>query len=138
MLNRSTMPYAMVLALAAMVGCNQPRPPYEPHAVQYASRQIHVDGSRLQSDTNIDQPPVVTRDQFGILHVMVPIRSVIDRNFTLQYQARFFNRDHGIVNEISWTDKPITPNTPDQIEVNSSGPAEDWELNLRLPPGFDR
>ena len=138
MLNRSTMPYAMMLALAAVVGCNQPRPPYEPHAVQYASKQIHVDGSRLQADTNIDQPPVVTRDQFGILHVMVPIRSVIDRNFTLQYQARFFNRDHGIVNEISWTDKPMTPNTPDQIEVNSTGPAEDWELNLRLPPGFDR
>jgi hypothetical protein len=138
MLNRTMMPYALMVSLVAMVGCNQPRPPYEPRAVQYRSTQIHVDGSRLQQDTNIDQTPVATRDQFGILHVMVPIRSVIDRNFTLQYQARFFDREHHVVNEISWTDKPMTPNTPDQIEFNSTGPAEDWELNLRLPPGFGR
>jgi hypothetical protein len=67
----------------------------------------------------------------------VPIRSVIDRQLHVQYRVRFFDRNHHLTSEISWTDKTLTANTPDQIEANSTGPeAEDFEVHFRYPPGF--
>ena len=123
-------------ALAMIAGCTQPRPPIEPNAVQYGDyKQIYVDSYSLKQKTNIDEPPRVRRDQYGLLHVSVPIRSVIDPAFTLQYRVTFFDRDRQIVHVQDWTDKPLTPNTPDIIQANSAVPADDFRMDLRLPSG---
>ena len=118
--------------LLVIVGCNQPRPPFEPNAVQYGDyKQVYVDGYRLKEDTNIDEPPRVTKDQFGLLHVTVPIRSVIDRAFSIEYRITFFDANRQVVNVQSWADKALTPNTPDQIMANSPVPADDFRLDIR-------
>ena len=127
-----------IAGVLTVAGCNQPRGPIEPNAIQYGNfKQIYVDSYRLKQATNVDQPPSMTRDQYGLLHVTVPIRSVIDRPFTLQYRTTFFDRDRHVVNQQSWTDLPMNPNTPERIEANSSAPADDFEMDLRVPPGFD-
>ncbi|HWE01734.1 MAG TPA: hypothetical protein VG326_04930 [Tepidisphaeraceae bacterium] len=128
----------VAIGLAGLSGCNQPRPPFEPNAVQYGDyKQIYVDGYRLKEDTNIDEPPRVVKDQFGLLHITVPIRSVIDRAFSVQYRVTFFDANRHIVNIQSWADKALTPNTPDQIMATSPVPADDFRLDLRLATDLD-
>ena len=122
--------------LLAGAGCNQMRPPIEPHADPYGGKQIYVDSHALQQDTAVGTP-IRSRDPAGLLHVVVPVRSVIDKQLHVQYRARFFDRDRHLVSEIGWTDKTLTANTPDTIEANSASPgAEDFELHLRYPPGY--
>jgi hypothetical protein len=131
---------AFVIALPALLftGCNQPRPPFEPNAVQYGNyKQIYVDGYRLKEDTNIDEPPRAVKDQFGLLHITVPIRSVIDRAFSLQYRVTFFDANRNVVNIQSWSTKALTPNTPDQIMANSPVPADEFRVDLRLTTELD-
>ncbi|HZL35718.1 MAG TPA: DUF1425 domain-containing protein [Tepidisphaeraceae bacterium] len=129
--------FSMIFAALMVVGCNQPRGPIEPNAVAFGnSRQIYADSYKLKEQTNIDEPPRMTKDQFGLLHIMVPVRSTIDRPFTLQYRVTFFDRDHQVASQQNWSDLAMNPNTPERIETASSGPAEDFEVDLRLPPGF--
>lgn len=128
--------FAMLLLVAA--GCNQPRGPIEPNAVAYpAAKQVYADSYKLKQQTNIDQPPRMWQDANGLLHVEVPIRSTIDRPFTLQYRMTFFDRGHHVTSQQSWADLPMNPNTPERIEATSATPSEDFEADLRLPPGFD-
>jgi hypothetical protein len=112
------------------------RPPIEPQGDPYGGKQIYVDTGGLRSDTGVGTP-IRSRDQAGLLHIVVPIRSIIDKQLYVQYRVRFFGRDHQLLSEIGWTDKTLTANTPDQIEANSASPAaEDFEVHFRYPPGY--
>ena len=138
MLNRislSVLTIAGFFLLAA--GCNNVvRPPIEPHADPYAARQIHLDSYELQRDMVVGDP-TRSRDDAGILHIAIPIRSVIDRQLYVQYKVLFFDRNHNEVNRIGWTDKTLTANTPDQITANStSASADDFQVSFRYPPGY--
>lgn len=118
-----------------IAGCNQPRPPISANAMPYGNyQQVYVDSIRLKENTNIDEPPKMARDEFGLLRVTVPIRSVIDRPFEIQYRVTFFDADHNPVSTQEWMDMPLTPNVPDQIHAVSPVPAADFRLDLRYPP----
>ena len=82
-------------------GCNnnQLRPPIEPQSDPYGGKQLYVDSRQLQLDTAVGTP-LRSRDPGGILHVVVPIRSVIDRQLHVQYRVRFFDRTRHVVSEI--------------------------------------
>jgi uncharacterized protein DUF1425 len=125
------------LGLLVAAGCNnQLRPPVEPHADPYGGRQVYVDSYQLQRDIAVGTP-IRSRDQAGLLHVVVPVRSVIDKQLHVQYRARFYDRNHTQINEIGWTDKTLTANTPDQVDANSTSPAaEDFQVDFRYPPGY--
>jgi uncharacterized protein YcfL len=119
-----------------LAGCNQLRPPIEPQSDPYLGKQIYLDSYQLRSDTAVGTP-VRSRDPYGIMHIMVPVRSIIDKQLHVQYRVYFLDRNQNIVSEIGWTDKTLTANTPDQIEFNSSNAAaEDFQLHLRYPPGY--
>ncbi len=125
--------------LLAAAGCgNQPRPPIEPNAIPYGNyKQIYVDSYAIKQDTNIDEPPRMTRDSFGLLHVTVPIRSTINPPMMIQYRVTFFDLHRNVVNIQTWSDKALTPNTPDQIMAVSPVPADDFRMDLRLARDFD-
>jgi len=125
-----------LLILLALAGCNQLRPPVEPQSDPYLGKQIYLDSYQLKSDTAFGTP-TRSRDPFGIMHVVVPVRSIIDKTLYVQYRVYFIDRNQNKVGEIGWTDKTLTANIPDQIEFNSSNAAaEDFQLHLRYPPGY--
>ena len=137
MLKTTLLSLALALAAIASTGCVGPRAPIEPNAVPYGNaKQVYADSYRLKQVTNIDEPPRMSKDQFGFLHIVVPIRSVIDPMFNIQYRVTFFDANRNVVNIQEWSDKPLTPNTPDQIIANSPVPAEDFRVDLRLAPGY--
>jgi len=124
------------LPFLALAGCNQMRPPIEPQNDPYLGKQIYLDSYQLRADTAVGTP-VRSRDQYGIMHIMVPVRSIIDKQLHVQYRVYFLDRNQNKVGEIGWTDKTLTANTPDQIEFNSSNAAaDDFQLHLRYPPGY--
>lgn len=138
MLNRislSALTIAGLFLLAA--GCNNVvRPPIEPHADPFEGRQIHFNSYELQRDVVVGNP-TRSRDDAGLMHITVPVRSVIDRQLYVQYRVFFFDRNHQEVNKIDWTDKTLTANTPDQITANStSSAAVDFQVDFQYPPGY--
>jgi len=138
MLNRISYTVVTLSGLFLLAaGCNNVvRPPIEPHADPYAARQIHFNSYELQRDVVVGDP-TTSRDDAGILHIIVPVRSIIDRQLYVQYRVTFFDRNHNIVNQIGWTDKTLTANTPDQIDANStSAAAVDFHVDFQYPPGY--
>ena len=126
---------AGMMALS-VAGCNHVRPPIEPRNDPYATGQVFCDSEQLKSDIAV-KPVVLTRDEAGLLHVLVPLRSVIDRQLHVQYRFTFFGAGRQMLNQTGWFDKTLTPNTPDQVTFNStSGEASDFQMDLRYPPGY--
>src|SRR5207245_7706098 len=102
---------AGVLTLA---GCNQLRPPVEPRNDPYAGGQVFVDTEELRRDIAV-KPAMLTRDPAGLLHVTVPLRSVVDKQLHVQYRSTFFGRNHEVLDQSGWFDKTLAANTPDQV-----------------------
>jgi hypothetical protein len=138
MLTRKTMLTAFTgIAAFVAIGCNnQPRASIQPHGDSFAEPQINVDSYELQRDVAVGQP-IRSRDAAGLLHIVVPVRSIIDRQLHVQYRVQFIDRNHSLVNEIGWTDKTLAANTPDQVDANSTSPAaDDFRVHFRYPPGY--
>src|SRR5579884_40207 len=100
----------LVIGLIALAGCNheiqQPIQPREDVAAAQGPAQIFLDGTRIRNDIAVSQP-IVTRDQAGLLHVTVPIRSVINRNLYVEWRAIFYNRDRQEIDRTPWQDRPL-------------------------------
>ncbi len=102
----------------------------------YAADQVHFDSDELRKDTAISAP-IVARDEFGLLHVTLPVRSAINRQLHVQYRVTFFDLNHMVLDQYSWTDKTLTANTPDHIQFNSVDKrADDFQVDFRYPPGY--
>src|SRR5437764_15219927 len=99
------------LALLALVGCNPAPvpPPIEPQSDPYQGKQIYLDSAQLRSDTAFGTP-IRSRDSYGIMHVIVPLRSIVDKQLQVQYRVYFLDRNQNKVSEIGWTDKTLTAN----------------------------
>jgi uncharacterized protein YcfL len=125
----------LLLSVLALAGCGV-NPPIQGREDPYAPAQVHFDSDPLRRATAIGQP-VVTRDQFGLLHVMLPIRSAVDAQLQVQYRVTFFDQNRTQLDQQSWIDKTLTANTPDQISVNSVDKrAADFQIDFRYPPGY--
>ena len=125
----------LLLSLITLAGCGV-NAPIEGRADPYAPAQVHFDSDEIRRDTAIGQP-IVTRDEFGLLHVTLPIRSAVNLQLHVQYRVSFFDRSHGLLDQQSWSDKTLTANTPDQIDVNSVDKrAADFQVDFRYPPGY--
>lgn len=132
-------PKALLLALPvaiALAGCNNVREPIQPRQDAYRTEypeQIFLDSTNLRSDTAAETPNVI-RDQAGLLHVTVPIRSVINRQLYVEYRAIFFDRDHLEIDRTPWHDKTLPANLPERVTVVSSNPrAEYFQVHFRYP-----
>ena len=130
------MRFLLLISVLALTSCTGVNPPIQGREDPYVPAQVHFDSDQLRTDTAIGQP-VVTRDQFGLLHVMLPIRSAVDHQLPAQYRVTFFDQNRITLDQQSWIDKTLTANTPDQITVNSVDKrAADFEIDLRYPPGY--
>ncbi len=127
----------IVVALITLwaAGCGV-RPPIEGRDDPYAAAQVHFDSDALRRDTAI-QRPVVARDEFGLLHVTLPIRSAVNKQLYVQYRVAFLDLNHMVLDQYSWADKTLSANTPDRIQVNSVDKrADDFQIDFRYPPGY--
>jgi hypothetical protein len=125
----------LLLSVLALAGCGV-NAPIEGRADPYAPAQVHFDSDELRRDTAIGQP-ILRRDEFGLLHVTLPIRSAVDLQLHVQYRVSFFDSNRGMLDQQSWIDKTLTANTPDQIDVNSVDKrAADFQIDFRYPPGY--
>lgn len=129
------MRFLLLLSVMALGGCGV-NAPIEGRADPFAPAQVHFDSDEIRRDTAIGQP-VITRDEFGLLHVTLPIRSAVSLQLHVQYRVSFFDRNHGLLDQQSWIDKTLTANTPDQVDVNSVDKrAADFQIDFRYPPGY--
>lgn len=120
-----------LLVTIPLFGCDYVRPPIEGRQDPYVPAQVHFDSDTLRKDTAIGTP-ILARDASGILHVTVPIRSAINKTLYVDYRVTFFDRSRQVVSRLGPFTKTLDPNTPDQIEVNStSARAEDFQIDFR-------
>ena len=135
-MNRKTALLLIAPVALAVLGCNQVRQPIEPRQDVYRTgdpREVFFDSTELRGDTAADTPQVF-RDQAGLLHVTVPIRSVINKQLYVEYRAIFFDRDHQEIDRSPWADKTLPANVPETISIVSTNPrAEFFQIHMRYP-----
>jgi hypothetical protein len=125
----------LLMSVLTLAGCGV-NAPIGGRADPYAPSQVHFDSEEIRQDTAIGGP-ILARDQFGLLHVTLPIRSAVDLQLHVQYRVSFFDANRGLLDQQSWIDKTLTANTPDQIDVNSVDKrAADFQIDFRYPPGY--
>ena len=118
-------------AVLALTGCTGVHPPKLPRSDPYASQQIHVDSEQLRKDTAVGAP-IVTRDEAGLLHVTLPVRSAISKTLYVDCYVTFFDHGGVPISKIGPITKTLQANTPDSIKFNSMSPAaEDFQVDLR-------
>jgi hypothetical protein len=118
-------------AVLALSGCTGVNPPKLPRSDPYAPQQIHVDSEGLRRDTAVGAP-IVTRDEAGLLHVTLPIRSAINKTLYVDCYVTFFDRSGVPISKIGPITKTLQANTPDTISFNSMRPgADDFQVDLR-------
>ena len=118
--------------LVFLIGCSSVKPPIEGRHDPYPAGQIHFSSAYLKDSTAVGTP-VASRDETGgILYVTVPIRSTINEDLYVDYRVTFFDRNNQPILQTGWFTKKLTPNVPDSITVNSTGPrAADFEVDFR-------
>ena len=128
----------LIIPLVVTVGgcTNVVRDPIPARQDVYRSgdpQQIFLDSTDLRNDTAVDTPTVF-RDQNGLLHVTVPIRSVINRQLYVEYRAIFLDRNHQEIDRSPWHDKTLPANLPESISVVGTNPQADFfQIHLRYP-----
>jgi hypothetical protein len=129
--------FAIVLPVAfAVAGCTTSSvpEPIQPRQDIYHPddrAQIYFDSAELHDQTAAGTPTVV-RDANGLLHVTVPIRSVVNNKLYVDYRVLFFDRDHREIDRSPWHDKFLTPNLPDSVSINSTSPlADSFQVQFR-------
>jgi hypothetical protein len=135
-MNRSMLVLAAGL-LAGAVGCNNSvSDPIQGRQDMYRAgdpTQVFLDSTDLRNDTAFDTP-AVTRDANGLLHVSVPIRSVINKQLYVEYRVIFFDREHQEIDRSPWRDKTLAADLPDRVSITSTNPrAESFQLHFRYP-----
>lgn len=117
--------------LCVLTGCDYVRPPIEGREDPYLPAQIHFNSNTLRRDTAVGTP-IVRRDASGLLHVTVPVRSAINKTLYVDYRVTFLDRNRQVVERLGPFTRTFEPNTPDQIQVNSTTPrAEDFQIDFR-------
>ena len=127
----------VVPAALAVAGCNNVvRDPIQPRQDTYRTgnpAQVFFDSTDLRNDTAADTPSVF-RDPNGLLHVTVPVRSVINKQLYVEYRVIFFDRDHQEIDRSPWRDKTLPANVPETVTATSTTPkAESFQVHMRYP-----
>jgi len=126
------------LLLTSLVACQAPNPNTPPPAVRadpvpkraYAQQvaiegvtQYLVSGDPIVTPSTEDQP----------MRVIVPVRSITDRELNLQYQFIFYDaQGRELHSNQGWVFQHIEPRVERQIEtVSLESAAKDWRLIIR-------
>ena len=118
-------------ALLPTAGCRDTRGPIEPREDLHPWPQIMLSDRDLASKLAVRQP-VVERDQAGLLYVTLPVRSRTRHEFTIEYRATYYDRNHVPIFQSTWFPKTMTPFTQDTVQTNSlSDRAVDFQIDIR-------
>ena len=118
--------------LLASSGCSTPvKPPIVARAEPYQRDQIHLESEDLRVHTVVE-PPILSRDDAGLLYVTVGMRATTDQKIYIDYRATFFDRRGQVINQTGWLHKTLPANIPDQFVVNSTSPlASYFQIDVR-------
>ena len=122
---------ALAMGVMALGCADTVKPPILARQDPYQREQVHIDSLDLRRHTAVEAPQLA-RDDAGLLYVTLPIRATTDLKLYVDYRVTFFDRAGQPINQTGWFHKTLTPNTPDQITVNStSSRAADFQMDLR-------
>jgi hypothetical protein len=122
-------PFAILLVSVSLLGCV--KAPIEGRADPYVPAQIHFADENVRTHTAVGQPKLA-RDDAGLLHVNIPIRSASNLKIYIDYRATFFDSNGTAINQTGWQSKVLEPNTPDFIQLNSTSPrAADFQVDVK-------
>jgi len=76
----------------------------------------------------------VDRDQFGLLTVVIPIRSAVSRSLYLEYQYEFYDEgDRRVEGPVGWLPIVLEAGSPGTIQFTSTNPqAADYRVTIRF------
>jgi hypothetical protein len=122
----------LILTLATLTGCSGVKKPFEGRHDPYPAGQVHFASQYLQDVTAVGRPVATRDDTGGILYITVPIRSTTNEPISIDYRVTFLDRNGQMISQSGWFTRPLTPNIPDTITVNSNGPrAADFQIDFR-------
>ncbi|MGD1278390.1 MAG: hypothetical protein ABR964_14350 [Tepidisphaeraceae bacterium] len=120
----------LVLAMGAglLSGCVQDNSPAYGRAEKYQRTHLQFGDATLEGNTRVE-PVTANRDQFGLLHVQINIRSTTN---TQQYVDCFitFLRSGQVVEKLGPKTVTLKSNAFDTITFNSTQPADDYFVDL--------
>ncbi len=125
-----------LLGLSLVVGCKGVNPPSRgradvtEHTKVFFSQQ---QGEKLRESTAIlgDR---VDRDQYGLLTVVIPIRSAVSRTLYLEYQYELLDANgRRVEGPIGWLPVTLEAGSPQTIQFTSTNPqAADYRCTIRF------
>ena len=122
-----------VLGLIRVAGCSgSGSAPVTARAETHGREQVHLADEDLRGKTMVGVPQTHRKD--GLLYVVVPVRSTINRDLHIDYRFMFFDENGTPIEPMTkWLGgKTLPAHTPDQIMFNStSANAADFQLDLR-------
>lgn len=119
---------SLLLALLA-TGCV--REPVQGRLDPYMPDQVSFSSPDLRNRTAVGTP-VVTRDDYGMLYITVPIRSADKHQLYVDYRVTFFDQNRQVLSQTGWATKTLAPNVFDQVSANSASPrAADFQIDFR-------
>lgn len=119
-----------VLFFALLTGCV--RPPIEGRFDPYSPPQVAFASPGLANKTAVGFP-IMRRDNGGILHVTVPIRSASDYDLRVDYRVTFLDDRGAPIYQGGWEAAPVLErNIPSEIQFKSpTANAADFRLDVR-------
>jgi hypothetical protein len=118
----------LVLGLSLLAACTQDNTPNYGRSENYPRTHLQFGSAILEGNTRVN-PVQATRDQFGLLHVTLSIRSTTDLQ---QYVDGYitFLRGGQFVEKLGPKSVALLPNAFDTILFDSTQPADDYFINL--------
>ena len=132
-ISTSSLPKLCVAAVLSLsvTACNPVRPPLEARGEQYPRSQVDFADESLRDNVVVEQP-IVRRDEFGLLHVTVPLRADTSDPMAVEDRVTFLDADGAELSTTTWFAKRLKPHVFDRITFNSTTPrAEDFQLSLK-------
>jgi uncharacterized protein YcfL len=125
----------LAVAVLAAAGCKSVEPPARGRADVTDHRRVFFskqEGEKLREQTAILSENI-SRDQFGLVTAVVPIRSATNKTLYLEYQYEFLdNSGRRIEGPFGWTPVTLEAGSPATIQFTSISPqADDYRLTIR-------
>jgi uncharacterized protein YcfL len=125
----------LVLAVLVLVGCKTVQPPARGRADVTDHRRVFFskqEGEKLREQTAILSENL-TRDQFGLITAVVPIRSAVNRTLYLEYQYEFYDETgRKAEGPFGWIPLTLEAGSPATIQFTSTSPnAADYRITIR-------
>lgn len=117
----------MLLAAAALIGCTD-NAPMNGRAEDYSRSHLVFGNYDLEQATRVDAIQA-TQDQYGLLHVTVPIRNTSNDDEYVDAWITF-TRNGAFVEKLGPQTFTFKANLPDTIQFTSTQPADDFSLSL--------